>query len=329
MKILFITQKEDPANPLNDYMSDLLLHGLRELYGNDVVDYPGSWYLYEDESKKRNLDINDLWGKGITISNILNNYNSIDRSEISNKIKKRFFDIIIYGAIRRNDIFLEDAVNYNNKIIFVDGEDDVFLKKEIINKGLYFKRELENFHSGVFPISFAVPKNKIKKDISFKPKFLLSPLIPGRVKTYIYDNETSYYDMYQKSVFSLTYKKGGWDCLRHYEILMNGSIPIFLNLKKCPPLTLKNFPKKMVIDVNNKYDKVLNRYNPFKVFKLKFLNTQRVLKFFSYKFNDVDPRVFLEKNNELLEYRNMLYEYTKNNLTTQHLAKYLINKFIK
>ena len=52
MKILFITQKEDPANPLNDYMSDLLLHGLRELYGNDVVDYPGSWYLYEDESKK-------------------------------------------------------------------------------------------------------------------------------------------------------------------------------------------------------------------------------------------------------------------------------------
>ena len=282
MKILFITQKEDPANPLNDYMSDLLLHGLRELYGNDVVDYPGSWYLYEDESKKRNLDINDLWGKGITISNILNNYNSIDRSEILNKIKKRFFDIIIYGAIRRNDIFLEDAVNYNNKIIFVDGEDDVFLKKEIINKGLYFKRELENFHSGVFPISFAVPKNKIKKDISFKPKFLLSPLIPGRVKTYIYDNETSYYDMYQKSVFSLTYKKGGWDCLRHYEILMNGSIPIFLNLKKCPPLTLKNFPKKMVIDVNNKYDKVLNRYNPFKVFKLKFLNTQRVVKFFSY-----------------------------------------------
>ena len=329
MKILFITQKEDPANPLNDYMSDLLLHGLRELYGNDVVDYPGSWYLYEDESKKRNLDINDLWGKGITISNILNNYNSIDRSEISNKIKKRFFDIIIYGAIRRNDIFLEDAVNYNNKIIFVDGEDDVFLKKEIINKGLYFKRELENFHSGVFPISFAVPKNKIKKNISFEPKFLLSPLIPGRVKTYIYDNETSYYDMYQKSVFSLTYKKSGWDCLRHYEILMNGSIPIFLNLKKCPPLTLKNFPKKMVIDVNNKYDKVLNRYNPFKVFKLKFLNTQRVLKFFSYKFNDVDPRVLLEKNNELLEYRNMLYEYTKNNLTTQHLAKYLINKFIK
>ena len=77
MKILFITQKEDPANPLNDYMSDLLLHGLRELYGNDVVDYPGSWYLYEDESKKRNLDINDLWGKGITISNILNNLSLI------------------------------------------------------------------------------------------------------------------------------------------------------------------------------------------------------------------------------------------------------------
>ena len=40
--------------------------------------------------------------------------------------------------------------------------------------------------------------------------------------------------MYQNSLFSLTYRKTGWDCLRHYEILASGSIPLFLDLEKCP-----------------------------------------------------------------------------------------------
>ena len=83
MKILFVGQKNSHDGYLNDYMGDLLLHGLREVYGNNVIDYPGSWHLYESESK--NLDKNRLWGKGITTSNILNDYNLIDRSDIKKK----------------------------------------------------------------------------------------------------------------------------------------------------------------------------------------------------------------------------------------------------
>ena len=37
---------------------DLTLHGFRELYGEDVIDYPGSWHLYKDEAE-RDADIND------------------------------------------------------------------------------------------------------------------------------------------------------------------------------------------------------------------------------------------------------------------------------
>ena len=59
MKILFLHAENIQKNLTNDYQSDLLLHGLRELYGEDVVDYPGSWYLYEDEVKKRGFDITD------------------------------------------------------------------------------------------------------------------------------------------------------------------------------------------------------------------------------------------------------------------------------
>ncbi len=40
MKILYIgTDVETPAHPLVDYQNDCLLIGLKELYGDDVVDY--------------------------------------------------------------------------------------------------------------------------------------------------------------------------------------------------------------------------------------------------------------------------------------------------
>ena len=56
MKILYLVNDKDPISVQNnDYTSDMLLHGLRDLYGKDVVDFPGSWYLYKDEAKKRDL----------------------------------------------------------------------------------------------------------------------------------------------------------------------------------------------------------------------------------------------------------------------------------
>ena len=73
---------------------------------------------------------------------------------------------------------------------------------------------------------------------------ILAPLIIGKLNTYIYDSEDSYYEMYKKSIFGLTYKKAGWECLRHYEILMNGCIPLFLDLKDCPNDCITTLPKK-------------------------------------------------------------------------------------
>ena len=52
MKILFIGAQNDSFHYINDYMSDLLLHGLRSLHGNDVIDYPGSWHIYNDQDKQ-------------------------------------------------------------------------------------------------------------------------------------------------------------------------------------------------------------------------------------------------------------------------------------
>ena len=90
MKILLI-RSEGNQTHINDFMSDLLLHGLRQLHGSEVIDYPGCWYMYSDEIMNRKYDINKIWGKGFTINSTLKNYNLIDRTDIKKKIQEKYF----------------------------------------------------------------------------------------------------------------------------------------------------------------------------------------------------------------------------------------------
>ena len=325
MKILFISGTSE--NNLTDYMNDLILHGLRELYGNDVVDYPGCWYLYSDEVKKRNFDTNKLWGKGFNLNNSLHEYDLIDREDISTKIKSKYFDLIVYGSIRRSSHFLDEVIKSNNKYIFIDGEDDRVIDNNCANKSLYFKRELLKETSNIKPINFSIPKEKIVKAINFNPKNLLSPLIPGKIQTYIYNDEKSYNQMYQNSIFALTYRKGGWDCFRHYEILMNGCIPLHLEIDKCPDKTLEKLPKDLLKEVLNKYKWILSNYNPFFIYKYKFLDIKKIMSFLiSSTKSKLSLEDFIHENQEVFEIKNKLLNYTKNNLTTEVTVKGIIER---
>lgn len=124
-------------------------------------------------------------------------------------------------------------------------------------------------------------------------KYLLAPLIPGVQETYIYDKEKEYNEMYQQSRFAITTKKGGWDCIRHYEILANGCLPIF-DISNCPDETLTTFPKKYVDEINILYS--------------------------NWKENDE----YINKYNILC---NTMLEHTRNNCSTSATAKYFISKF--
>ncbi len=108
----------------------------------------------------------------------------------------------------------------------------------------------------VYPISFSIPSSKIVDAIPHKTR-LLAHIIPGNTNTYIYNSETDYYKGYQESWFALTCKKGGWDCMRHYEIIANGCIPLFLDLPQCPPNTMTTFPKELVTQSNMLYFQIL------------------------------------------------------------------------
>ena len=263
----------------------------------------------------------------ITIKKILGNFNSVDRENIEQKIRNKYFDLIIYGSIRRSDLFLTEVIKYNNKFIFIDGEDDNFIEAKYSNLGLYFKRELLTKHPKIRPISFAIPKSKILEKIDYNPKNILAPLIPGKLNTYIYDDESSYYEMYKKSIFALTYKKAGWDCLRHYEILMNGCIPLFLDIKNCPNNTISTLPKEQLINYLNNFNKIFSFYNPFKIFKKKYLTFQRIFSFLKFKYENKNLEKFIQENGNVFEIKRNLLDFTKKNLTTEILAKYTLDSF--
>lgn len=98
-------------------------------------------------------------------------------------------------------------------------------------------------------LSYGIPDEIILSDVPEKTQ-LWADVIPGKQETYKYGpgQDQAYYDMYKRARFAITKKKGGWDCLRHYEILANGCIPVFENLEQCPTHTLNAFPKDLLAE---------------------------------------------------------------------------------
>ena len=143
------------------------------------------------------------------------------------------------------DTKYEFGKTLDGKIILIDGEDNTNLDLNKNKKIIFFKRELLKKDGNVFPLNVTIPKKKIINNLNLKPKNLLAPLIPYRYKTYIYKKETDYYDMWQNSLFGVSHAYNNWfESVRYYEMLMNGCIPLILNLKKCPVDTLTQLPKK-------------------------------------------------------------------------------------
>lgn len=108
----------------------------------------------------------------------------------------------------------------------------------------------------VHSISFSIHASKIVPDVPPKTR-LLAYIDPNHISTYIYDNEMDYYQDYRSSYFAVTKKKAGWDCMRHYEILANGCIPLFEGLEDCPERTMTHFPKELILETNQLFLEIL------------------------------------------------------------------------
>lgn len=292
MKILFFTTNEA------DYLQDSTFHGLRFVFGNNVVDYPRKDILYKNCMRE------DIYGKGFTLYKILEDI-PVDRNNIKDKIKKGFFELIIFGSIHRQQELYFEYQSYlsTRNTIILDGEDSgilfpnhrvykskpsMLLKRRLYNKLLYYKREITEetnyyrFHktlskkitvkislpSKIHPISFSIPEEKIIGKPLNKTKLFpthivdeeIAPRVEGSLTKYAFDNENEYYEDLQTSKFGITTKRSGWDCLRHYEIAANGAVICFRDLDKKP---VKCAPHGLIPGVNcisySSYDDLLGQ----------------------------------------------------------------------
>jgi len=289
MKILMTKSWNEP-----EYLDDGLLHGLRSIFGSNVVEYPRMWHMYEDSFGFGKKELSSICARGFTYYGRMEDP-TVDRTDLENKIQAGFFDIIImhpWYPSPLHDIIMQYTPKTN--IAWIDGRDETKILEEFIPTGRYFKRELTSGRQDVIPISFGFPEERIQLPID---KFRsVSPLIPGEMSTYIYFEEAEYYKQYNESMFGITTKKGGWDCLRHYEIMGSQCVPWFLDLAFCPPRICTTLPKFELLTVN----RLINEHG-----------ADTFLTKFRQQYIDINARV---------------QEHFARNCTTAALATYLLDQ---
>ncbi len=293
MKILFFTSIE------SDYLQDSLLVGLRNIYGENLVDFPKKDWLYATN----NIDIKLYKRQEYTFFRCLEDID-VNRENIRNRILDNEFDIIIFSSIHRQIDILKDYYNIlkNRRVAIVDGEDHPAIfgygsrywkdyKKLILPKVhkrfIYFKRELmpktvryryykilpSSFFKkikikNVFPISFAFPESKISVRSVPKEKLLPEHIVDEEIalritksESYVFDNEADYFHDLQISKFGITTKRAGWDCMRHYEIAANKSIICFKNLDKKSPMCAPKGLNSSNCIIYSDYDDLMRQIN--------------------------------------------------------------------
>ena len=268
MKILFnplMPIDLNMANMVSDYQSDMIFHGLVKNLGKNVHTDYDLWWHHKSEKEKNPQRFSEIWGKGFTM------YGLLDKEEYtySSSDDVNAYDAVvipIHHTMNKQDAYLKKLLDFfieagyeKNQLIVIDGWDQEYINQDLAGLCTYYKREMKDHHEEyAYPISFAMPKEKIRQLDDSKRNVAFAPLIPvnqsvdpSYMSTYIYGTEESYYDMYQTAYFSYTSKKGGWDTLRHYEIIANGSIPFFVDIENCPKHTLWDLPKKTLLQARN------------------------------------------------------------------------------
>jgi hypothetical protein len=270
VRVLFLTDDRE------DYLADGILHGLKQISSLQVTDYPKKNCLYESALPQEPFAVR---GGGFSLYRLLKDVpDSFDRAHIQQKLEKEWFDLIVISNIWRQWGLLvqwERLLNSDCKLAILDGDDDErfypssttrirdfgptrWLDK-LINRDdtIYFKREWTNrtkqwpYSCVIKKLSFSIPAEKIRSTLLKKTRLFPNHIVDQEVSNlvggqthYAFSSEDGYRQNLAESRFGITTKRGGWECLRHYEIAANGAIPCFRNLTEkpteCAPHGLKD-----------------------------------------------------------------------------------------
>jgi hypothetical protein len=132
------------CHPYPNFVPDLLLHGLRKLLGEGVVDYPRKDALYDGILGQPYLD---------RIAGLMADDSKVDRSDIGAKMSRGYFDMVIcdFRAFNANPALLEQNIC---PLAIVDGED----LPALIKPGRYviLRRETDGSDFSM-PLPMALP----------------------------------------------------------------------------------------------------------------------------------------------------------------------------
>ena len=307
MNILYVCRKDENGFIHIDYLDECVLIGLKELFGSQVVDVNKKLSLYTDypdEMKYR------LYGRGYTLTQNIEPH-ECDRDDIENKIRNKFYDYVVYAKIENcNDYFDLVYEHYpKNRIALLDGGDWMNIHPSVTYDTMFFKRECflgmsnvnySRYFNNIKPISFAFPTKRITRNRN-KSK-LLSTINPLDRTTYFdkdnpseykFKTEKEYYEEYQSSRFAITCQKAGWDCLRHYEIIGNGCIPLFHRVENAPPGTISMLPRRLLLQIRtmweNNQDFLIENYDEYfeRLFH-HFINNNTTIKLAEYFMKEMN-----------------------------------------
>ena len=284
MKILFLNDLKKST-----LQSDLLFHGLKSTV-EEAVEYPRSNYMYgkfdvnNPFSLKTPAQIRNLFG-------IFDSDNA-DRSDLINKVKNNYFDYVFVSDPRTVNSVLTETIELipSQRLIWIDGSDSVF-PEYYIEKGIYFKKEIESGCNGTMSISLAIPEEKIK----INPIFLKNKFLARSEILTDYDIEKRFYSEIQSSYFTEIDVSLGWNSMLLYETMANYSIPFYRQLDFVPAKIIDHLPKNLLEQVNQ-------------------LVRQKGL---TWVYTDPDL---------YLELQSKFFDYLRTHCTTQSLAKAVLDR---
>lgn len=128
----------------------------------------------------------------------------------------------------------------------------------------YFEHRVPMSINRTYPLGYGFPAFKMNLDSSkytlSRQKKTLSVIVPSdhNSQSVTFDTEQAYYEEYSSSFFAFTFKKAGWECMRHYEIMSNGAIPLFLDIAHCPEHAVVSLPKQLLQCINKVVHSILD-----------------------------------------------------------------------
>jgi hypothetical protein len=256
----------------SDYLADTLVHGLRLVLGDSLVETPRRDPLY--------TDFPDEWrgrqyGRGFTLYSGSLEPIEIDRSDTRERLERGEFDLLVIGDLWRCYGTFAELLPFagDTPIAVLDGVDSeapvpyeprwwlrpgfwflprphrhaAYFKRELTPRTTWFRSYLTNPFArrpprALRPISFGIPEHLVLGVVPEKtkdfPRHVVDAAVAERVgaaSSYGFADEDAYYADLRASRYGITTKRGGWDCMRHYELAASGCVLCFRDLGSKPP----------------------------------------------------------------------------------------------